>query len=517
MARVTWLDRAIGMVAPRVAVRRVAARATLTALQERRYEGAAGGRLAKDWRAGATSADAEIGSALPALRARHRDLVRNNPHARKAKTVWTNNLVGCGIVPRASSGDPDIDKRANELWDEWTGTADADGQLDLYGLQELAVATMVEGGEALIRRVLTRGDGRKVPLSIRVLEGDLLDHTRHGPLAGNGTIVQGVEFGEDGRRRAYWMHREHPGNNWVGVSRRIDSAPVPASEILHLYRKERTQTRGVPWGSAIITDLRDIDDYDYAERVRKKIESCVVGIVIGAEEGEEGIAPSVTDAAGNRIEQFEPGLIAYAHGGKDIKFNSPTAMGGYGEYKKVSLHDVAAGYLVPYELLTGDLSEVNFSSARVGLVEFRRLVETIQWLTVIQMAAEPMWRWFCEAAHLSGALPVPYVPAVHQPPRFESVNPIDDANAELIEIRSGTVTLFEAIAKRGRNPEEVLREHAAGYKLLDELGLVFDSDPRRVTRVGNEQPSQSRQAEEAAASGRSAGPTPAGRGLRTVA
>ena len=39
----------------------------------------------------------------------------------------------------------------------------------------------------------------------------------------------------------------------------------------------------------------------------------------------------MVDADGNRVEQFEPGLIAYARGGKDIRFNQPAATGGYGE------------------------------------------------------------------------------------------------------------------------------------------------------------------------------------------
>ena len=91
-----------------------------------------------------------------------------------------------------------------------------------------------------------------------------------------------------------------------------------------------------------------------AELVRKKTEACVTAIVFGEDEAQQGIAPAVVDADGNRVEQFEPGLIAYARGGKDIRFNQPSATGGYGEYKRASLHTISAGFRVPYELLTGD-------------------------------------------------------------------------------------------------------------------------------------------------------------------
>ena len=57
-------------------------------------------------------------------------------------------------------------------------------------------------------------------------------------------------------------------------------------------------------------------------------------------------AGPLVDADGNRVEQFEPGLIAYARGGKDIRFNQPSATGGYGEYKRASLHTISAGFRV---------------------------------------------------------------------------------------------------------------------------------------------------------------------------
>ena len=107
-ATMGWLDRAIGTVAPRVALRRVVARQNLAALT-RGYDGAAKGRRTDGWRAAGTSADSEIALAGSLLRDRMRDLVRNNPHAAKAVSVLVNNIVGGGIMPRAASGDDKLD------------------------------------------------------------------------------------------------------------------------------------------------------------------------------------------------------------------------------------------------------------------------------------------------------------------------------------------------------------------------------------------------------------------------
>jgi lambda family phage portal protein len=484
MSGLPWLDRAIGAVAPRTALKRVLARQSFETIM-RGYDGAAKGRRTDGWRTSATSADAEVAIAGALLRDRMRDLVRNNPHAAKAVSALVNNIVGSGIIPRAASGNEKIDAQANKLWANWSAQCDADGQLDFLGLQTLACRQMIEAGEVLLRRRPRRpGDGFDVPLQLQLLEADMLDADRNGDLVDGGRIVQGVEFDPIGRRRAYWLFAQHPGDNSVSLKRRIESLAIPASDILHLYEKQRTQVRGVPWGTPVMRALRDLDDWTQAELVRKKTEACVVGIVLGADETEQGIAPSVVDADGNRVEQFEPGLIAYARGGKDIRFNQPATTAGVAEWLQAQLHIVAAGFRMPYELLTGDLSQVNYSSIRAGLVEFRRLIDAVQWQIIIPMLCQPTWNWFTEQAWAAGKLAQPRIPVEWSPPRFEAVDPLKDAMADLLAMRSGTMTLAQAIARQGHNPDAVLAEIASMNAKIDSLELILDSDPRRVTKTG---------------------------------
>lgn len=450
----------------------------------RGYDGAARGRRTDGWRTASTSADTEIAIAGTLLRDRMRDLVRNNPHAARAVAVLVTNIVGAGIMPRAATGNAALDRRINDLFSSWSEVCDADGQLDYYGLQTLIVREMIEAGEVLIRRRPRRmSDGLEVPLQIQVLEADFLDASKSGNVDG-GKIVQGIEFDALGRRRAYWLHAEHPGDTLNAWRARTESRPVPAADIAHVYEKQRTQARGVPWGAPAIRAMRDLDDYEVAELVRKKTEACVTAIVFSDDETQQGLAPSVIDSDGNRVEKFEPGLIVYARGGKDVKFNQPSTTGGYGEFKRASLQTIAAGFRVPYELLSGDLSQVNYSSIRAGLLEFRRMIDAVQWQVIIPMFCAPVWRWFTEAAWAAGRIPSPSIRVEWSPPRFDAVDPLKDATADLLSIRAGTTTLAEVIARHGRNPDDVLSEIAATNARLDELGIVLDSDPRKVTKTG---------------------------------
>jgi lambda family phage portal protein len=286
------------------------------------------------------------------------------------------------------------------------------------------------------------------------------------------------------------MFPYHPGNNFADPRASFVSKAIPASEILHCYEKQRTQVRGVPWGAPSILSMRDLSDYEEAEIVRKKIEASTVAIVTGNDDDEEGIAPRVVDADGNVIEKFEPGLIAYARGGKDVRFNAPATIGGYAEYKQAMLRTISAGYRIPYELISGDLSQVNFSSIRAGLVEFRRFVKTVQWHIFIPMFLEPIWAWFCEAAYLAGEIDSPIVPVEWAPPKFDFVSPVDDAQAEQIALRNGTRTWQEIVAEHGRNPDDVLDEIAAWNARMDDLGITLDSDPRRTSVKGVQQKDQ---------------------------
>lgn len=497
------LDRAIGYVAPGYGLRRMRSRAaaSIMAGAQRGYSGADRGRLNAGWTTTNSSADTEIGRDGALLRDRMRDLVRNNPHAANAVTQIVSHLVGVGIMPRANTGNKARDKRINRLFDEHSKKCDADGQLDFFGIQTLAVRRMVEDGDGIVRRRWRRiEDGLPVPVQYQVLETDLIDSTREGPLFEGRAAIQGIEFNSIGQRTAYWMFSNHPGNAFAGFNRDFTSKAIPASEIAHGYRKDRTQVRGTPWGSPVIRALHDLQTYEEAEIIRKKLEACMVGVVVEGEDYDNPIGlptdesgqpiyrePGVYDSDGVRVDRFEPGMFAHAVGGRDIKFNQPTQNGSHELYKRASLHTVAAGFSIPYMLLSHDLSGANYASSKLGLTPFLRLCEQVQWNYIIPMICQPMWEWFCEAAFLAGKIDSPTVPVKWSTPKAYSADPEKDAKATLAEVRGGLRSLSSAIEERGEDADAVLDEIEATNKKLDARKIILDSDPRRMSANGQKQ------------------------------
>jgi lambda family phage portal protein len=141
---------------------------------------------------------------------------------------------------------------------------------------------------------------------------------------------------------------------------------------------------------------------------------------------------------------------------------------------------------ITYEMLTGDLSQVNYSSIRAGLLEFRRRCEALQHGVIVHQLCRPLWRAWMDQAVLEGALSLPgysrqqrtYQSAKWIPQGWQWVDPQKEFNAIKLAIRAGLMSRSEAISAYGYDAEDVDREIAADNARADALGLVFDSDPR---------------------------------------
>jgi len=471
-----WLDRIIGWFDPALASRRLHARMSMRAAERFSYEAARSTRRTSGWLAQETGPNAEIASAASKLRARSRDLVRNNAYAARAVSAVAANAIGAGIVART----PNV--KAGTRWQSWIDICDADGALDWYGLQALVARTVVESGECLVRfRPRRVGDGVNPPLQLQVLEPDYLASWKTGS-TNTGYMIQGIQYDLIGRRIGYWLYDRHPGeaSTLVGATLPVPNL-VPADQILHIYRKDRPgQERGVPWLAPVIMRLRDLDDYEEAELVRKKIEACFAAFVTGGDPART-LGTSRTDSgSGQRIESFEPGMITYLGDSEDVKFATPQLSAGYSDYVRHQLRSIASGLGIPYEILTGDLSQTNYSSIRAGLLEFRRMIDQFRWQILIPQFCQPVWDRVMTLSGIDAAV-------TWTPPKWEWVDPEKEVAAVQANIRNGLTTLREAISEMGYDPDEQLAEIARTNEALDRLGIVLDCDPRKVTAKGIEQ------------------------------
>ena len=185
---------------------------------------------------------------------------------------------------------------------------------------------------------------------------------------------------------------------------------------------------------------------------------------------------------GDPVEQMHPGLIAYLPPGKKVAINNPSLPSGFDAYQRVGLHEIAAGLGLSYEVLTGDLSQVNFSSIRLGLNEQNRMIRALREQVFVPLAMEPIWQWFCEAGQFAGLLPLDAdaFPCRWSSPRVESVDRKTDAEADLREMRNATRSRRDVIASYGQDPDAVDAEIAMDIENRRRFGIVSDGDPGEV-------------------------------------
>jgi len=463
---------------------------------------------ARHWTTQDLSATRAVLNDAATMRARARQLARNNAWAASALKTWVANCVGSGIKPRPRGPDQALRGAISALWSRWVVEADADGMLDFYGLQALVAREQLEAGELMVRKRLRRAsDGLSVPLQLQLIEADHLPLNLTRPAADRNVIRAGIEFDPVGQRVAYHLWRDHPGDSSL-TFRANETVRVPAEFVLHIFEPLRAgQIRGVTGFAPVLVSLIEIDQYNDAEIVRKKT-AAMFSLFIETPNPEmepfgQGDPPSAGDSKqigaeeGERRLDVEPGMIQILEPGESVNTSQPADVGGsYEIFIKTQLRAIATGLGVTYEQMTGDLSDVNFSSIRAGLIEFRRRCLMYQTQIINVQFNQRVWdEWFRQAV-LSGALDIgrrdiadPDISGVRWIGQgFEYVNPVQDQQAHLSAVRAGFKTKGQVAMEMGRDPAEVEDEIAAENARADELGLVLDSDPRKVARSGGAQP-----------------------------
>lgn len=471
-----FLDRIVSFVSPRAGVARAVARKAL-----RGFEAADRGRRTSGWRTPSTDSNAEIRHGQALLRDRARAMRRDNPYAERGVAAIATNVVGYGIVPDPI-GRPRQKKKALDLWQQWAETpaCDFEGRCNIYGLQNLVMQAVVESGEALVRRFWTPGEN-VLNFQLQVFEADYLDHSRDGIDADGTYTLDGIKFTAKGRRVGYWMYPRHPGASGGLPLMSSVSELVPAEDIAHVFFAKRPgQMRGYTWLAPVILRMRNFDEMEDAVMEQAKVAACFAAFV-HTDEPSGGPVPNRPEL----IERVEPGMIERLGENENITFGTPPVFSGYEPYAKQSLRATSVGLGIPYEVLTGDLNGVSFTSGRMGWLEFGRNIDTWRWQMLVPQLCDRIWGWFNEAATLSaGGFPDP-IRASWVAPRRDLIDPTKELDAYEKEMRLGGLSFSGMLKERGINDTaahiaQVVEDNA----LLDKSGLVFDGDPRQVAKAG---------------------------------
>jgi len=435
---------------------------------KRAYEAAKLDRLSADWVFSHAAADVDIRGGLPTIRARARELEQNNDFARKYLGMVEQNIVGRGFSLTLPAAKPQRAKAIASAFLAWMDRAEVSGILSRQDVQRMTARTVARDGEALVR--IYRGPQYPDGLAFQVLESDHLDES-HNETKGDVIVSMGVHTKQT-QPIAYSVFKVHPGADYGRGTRGREI--IPASEIIHVYRKERpSQTRAVSWMASSMKALRMLYGYMEAELVAARISSCKMGfykIPPGEDFTSDDKDQPISDAAPGVFERMPTGWEF-----QPFSPEHPTSQ--FGAFVSTCLRQIAGGLNVAYNNFANDLEKVNYSSIRAGTIDERENWIVLQqwfsrtflgrlfdeWLASAAIVGTAGLR-AAEAEYLTGK-------SVWTGRRWPWVDPESDSKAISNDIDLGLTAPSRVAAERGEDYATTVAQIAEDNKARVAAGL----------------------------------------------
>lgn len=488
-------DRLLASVAPKFAQRRYHARLSFNLMGQ--YAGARSNRSAlKAWQTSPGSADADTLGDLPTLRARSRDLGRNNPIAVGARHTSKSNTVGIGLRVRAKINPKlvGLSEEAAEAWerntetlfDLWAQTKLADITLTqtFYELQGLVFSAVFDSGDTFVLRRTPKQKNAIIPLALAVVEADRVATPQD--MQSDYYIRDGVKIDDDGAPVSYFVLNDHPGDSPTYIQNGYKEIPAFGAKsgeqmVLHIFERLRPgQSRGVPQLAPVIELLKQLDRYTEAELMKAVVSSFFT--VFLKTEGNDGIAGATPMGAypgqfANEI-TMGPGTIVDIGQNEEIATAQPANTSNFDPFFQSVVRQIGVALSIPSEVLMMHF-EASYSASRASLEmasQFFR--ERRTWL--VRAFCSPVYEWFLSDAINAGRIVAPgfFEDPVKRsawlgaqwigPSRF-TLDPLKEWKAEQAAVDLGARTIEQVIMERGGDDFESTtaqraREHASRAK-----------------------------------------------------
>jgi lambda family phage portal protein len=494
----------------------------------RMYEAAITNNRNSDFQIVISNADAEIFTSTMPVRSRSRTLARDNPYASSILRTARANVGGHDPfrlemkVGKWVGGKFVEETETNRLIEqEWeiaglpencTTRRDI-SRTELY-LQ--AITSVYRDGGVMGRH--RRGYAKnKYGYALQPLEVDRLDHYFNGKNEANGNkITLSVEKDEYDGVEAYWLLTKHPGaifDSWnVGKTTKTRER-VDAKDMLVIWdlRDRAEQTVGISRLHSVSKRLHQIDQFDEAHVMAAILGTCkafficqefpqateyVPDFIKSAMQGASADYADIGAGQGDKMDNLEPGQATVLPWGQkpmllDPAFPVQSATG----FKKDSLRAAVSGAGAPYHEVGQDLESVNFSSGRLGLEACRDNWKIDQEL-FIDYYARPHFNEWLRAAISNGSLPLPpsrleefQRAANFNGRRWDYIQPVQDAEADIMLIEAGITSRDAVIRERGGKGVEDVDSQIASDRTCDEKhGLDFQPPTKPSMATGD--PSQ---------------------------
>jgi lambda family phage portal protein len=455
---------------------------------QRAFAASATDRLSANWSSVNTGINADLEMALATLRARSRDWSVNTDAGARYLDLVADNIVGSDpprlqVRAKVQAGSDQLDEAANAAveaaYARWCerGNCEVSGKLSFGEVCRLVAQTSARDGEALQRRLRDK----RLPFgyALQMLDVDRIDSGKNMAPAvrGANAIRLGVEIDYLGRSQALHLHNRHPGDAGAGLGGSGISDRVPMDQLFHVFvvRREE-QVRGYPWCAAILKRSNQLAAYEQWAIDAAKVGAGKMGFYKVDKDALDQSATweQLKDATGELVQDVESGMLEALPPGVSFEsFNPDYPHANFAPFVTEHKRDVAAGLSVAHHNLTGNMTGVNYSSARIAELSERRHWRALQrWL--ISSFVRPAFLDWLEMALLTRSIVLATGialgadqfdrlsrAATFQPPGWDWVDPEADIKAAAIAATYDLRSLRAIADSQGVDLDDNLVDKAA--------------------------------------------------------
>ena len=420
------------------------------------------------------------------LRARARDLERNNPITNSILMAVKNNVVATGFNMQARSDNEVFNKRIEELWEEWCHFENCDytKRQSLDDLLKLIMQRKQVDGGILVTFPLDKS--REIPLTIQLHEVDELT-SDNVTLLNNNIISDGVECTLEGMPIAYWITQ----TDADGITL-LEPKRIPAENAIFLWNRTRvSQFREItPMASTIVT-TKDVGDYNNAVAFQQKTAACTSAFVETTSTA--GVMGRIAQSENkqDKVEQIKGGRVQYLAPGETVKMLIPSGQAAeVGNYLPLQQRMIAAAMGLSLESTSRNVERVNYSSARQNLLADEVTYKQMR-KELIEYFLRPLYKRFVDICYLAGLLDgtgfVPnerqYYKAVWLAPSLGWIDPKKEAEANTINLQNGGKSFQQYCAEQGADWRERIDEMAEAQEYAKSKGVELSFS---VSDTGND-------------------------------
>lgn len=398
------------------------------------------------------------------LRDRSRYEISNNSYARGICNTLADYTCGSGpkLQIQPPPGKPsDAYNTVEKLFGEWSQSINLP--------QKLHAMHLALDGDGESFAMLTESNAPATPVSIdlRLYECDHFDD-----YSGMAQLQDdaGVRIDSSGNAVEYAFLKDHPGD---ALQTFQDSSWVDASDIIHLFRKDRPgQLRGVPKTTPALPLFALLRRFSLATVVAAESAANFAAVLSGTATSDDNEYPLLP----MQEMPVTRGMLTALPDGvtlSQIKAEHPNAT--FDEFVKAILREIARCLGVPAVLALGDASNYNYSSGRLDLQAFQRQVDVERELLFAPQLRRIYQAWLREALLIPEYLPADFDPESGISWRWPGSGHIDrakEATGQKTELENNTTTLAREYSRQGLDWENEIRQRARELELLKDLGMT---------------------------------------------